>query len=278
MFLFILTVISSLPVHAENGKTTMADVLSESRDNAFCSELFNTEFYDQSLKEYDFSKAPFALVYFGSPFFDDAYCKPLDEILSYCNETLLPSFQYYYAVYINNAVVEVVNYNKPSDKTKSLGKVVVERNTEWLRRVFTMEAQSDFLGEIYTIEKVYCFDDFNNMDGGTIYYVTDHGNFVKHYASREADPLIFPEEEFRIYAERYNAYTKAHMYDSNGNILVGHTSFAEFYKNMDTYMQEPTNQKIPHWGYILIAAVVFLLLVFIWMLKSDKIKRKHPKT
>lgn len=281
---FVSLITTGLIVSAEEEEISMADILANSQDETLYSELFDRELYtkevnsaNEALKDYDLSGAPFALVYRSGSFPQNVFTQPLEEILIYAEQTCLPSYRYYYAVLVDDTVIGVEHYSKPTDSTKSLGlSAPIDRS--WLARLFSTKVQSDFLGENYTIKEVYCFDNFWNGQGGEIYYVTDRGTFVKHYSFYNAEPLVFSEDEFQIYIERYNQYCDEHHHDLNGETLIGGITFAEFYNNMDTYMQKPTNRKIAYWWvYILIAAVVFLLLLFFWMLKSDKKQRKQPK-
>lgn len=91
------------------------------------------------------------------------------------------------------------------------------------------------------VKGIYCFDAETSHQGIVVYVQTDTDSLVKYYENRYSAPLLFAEDEFRVYATDYYAYITSYEnnYNDKGEPVGGAVlSFKEF---IDNHLGNTTN-------------------------------------
>lgn len=227
--------LTSVPVYAsekerKQERKSMVEVIKDQKTLKEDEDFFDTERYDASLKDYDFSNDAILKVYYRSIW--EYAEKEVEEVVEKVEKN-------------NRFPGYVVLQEKPiligdtMEKGKSKIGIVEQYDTcpTYLRDIMESAVHNS---KLVTMEnefsKVVCFDDTRSHGEIVVYYVGDKETLVYVYETYTASPLEFTLQEFQEYGEAYHEYLISDElnYDENGKFLYGgRESFTKFVGNED---------------------------------------------
>ena len=151
----------------------------------------------------------------------------VNEIIDYAKSDYIPA---YYIVF--DSLYTVLRVNETGNISVSQTDYENSAPT-YVEDIRNQTVNATFCGTQCSVEKIVCFEDFS-ITGAAVYYITDKGNFVKFYDTKDSDAVEFSESDYRKIAYSYMLYLIDHATDENGNVqnVYGQPRFMYFLENI----------------------------------------------